>query len=208
VVQLRKICNHPYLFDITGDEDLNVDMPVQHVDHSKLDAPAVKATGIPEIVTWSGKMLLLERLLPKLFEKGHKVLIFSQMTRMLDIIADWFEFVKRYKFCRIDGSVRMDIRRQQIHAFNTDPSIQVFLLSTRAGGLGINLTAADTVIIVDSDWNPQADLQAQDRVHRIGQTKPVIVYRLATAQTVECKILDKARSKRKLEKLVIHKGIY
>ncbi|KAJ3117970.1 hypothetical protein HDU96_004646 [Phlyctochytrium bullatum] len=161
---------------------------------------------LPEIVACSGKMLMLERLLPRLFADGHKVLIFSQMTRMLDILEDWFEHIKGWKYCRIDGSVSLDVRKQQIADFNERPDVNVFLLSTRAGGLGINLTAADTVIIYDSDWNPQVDLQAQDRVHRIGQTKPVIIYRLVTSGTVEKKILDRANNKRKLEKLVIHKA--
>lgn len=93
-----------------------------------------------------------------------------------------------------------------MHSFNTDPDVFIFLVSTRAGGLGINLTAADTVIIYDSDWNPQSDLQAQDRCHRIGQTKPVVVYRLVTANTIDQKIVERAAAKRKLEKLIIHKN--
>lgn len=97
-------------------------------------------------------------------------------------------------------------RHAQIQSFNTDPQVKLFLLSTRAGGQGINLTAADTVILYDSDWNPQQDLQAQDRAHRIGQTKPVIVYRLATKGTVEQMLLEKADSKRRLERLVIQQG--
>ena len=95
--------------------------------------------------------------------------------------------------------MKQDQRREAIEAFNTDPTVDMFLLSTRAGGLGINLTAADTVIIYDSDWNPHADMQAMDRVHRIGQTKPVHVYRLATANSVEGKMLSRAASKLKLE---------
>ncbi|EPY88762.1 helicase, lymphoid-specific isoform 3-like protein [Camelus ferus] len=94
----------------------------------------------------------------------------------------------------------------KMHNFNTDPDVFIFLVSTRAGGLGINLTAADTVIIYDSDWNPQSDLQAQDRCHRIGQTKPVVVYRLVTANTIDQKIVERAAAKRKLEKLIIHKS--
>ncbi|KAI8905848.1 SNF2 family N-terminal domain-containing protein, partial [Gorgonomyces haynaldii] len=188
IVQLRKICNHPYLFNISN-ESLD----------DKID-------GEPEMLRWSGKMKILNRLLPKLLENGHKVLLFSQMTRMLDIIADYCEFLLKLPFCRIDGQVKMDDRRRMIQDFNTDPNMKLFLLSTRAGGLGINLTSADTVIIFDSDWNPQADLQAQDRVHRIGQTKPVIVYRFVTEGTVEKKIIERASGKRKLEKLVIHKG--
>ncbi|KAJ3413204.1 hypothetical protein HDV05_008338 [Chytridiales sp. JEL 0842] len=211
LMQLRKICNHPYIFDLPNedvDKELNTFAASATVISTtktgeRRDEVAVR---LPDIVASSGKMLLLERMLPQLFSRGHKVLIFSQMTRMLDIIADWFEFIKGWKFCRIDGNVTIDERRKQIHDFNTDKDIRVFLLSTRAGGLGINLTSADTVIIFDSDWNPQMDLQAQDRVHRIGQTKPVVVYRLVTNGTIEKKILDRATSKRKLEKLVIHKS--
>eukprot|EP00842_Homolaphlyctis_polyrhiza_P000073 jgi/Hompol1/1066/HPOL_005504-RA len=205
VMQLRKICNHPYLFDI-DDGNIEQDLPVQHVSTDMIEKKHAHSK-LPEIVSWSGKMLILERLLPELFERGHKVLIFSQMTRMLDIIGDWCMFVKKWRYCRIDGNVNMEDRRMQMHEFNKPGSdVNLFLLSTRAGGLGINLTAADTVIIYDSDWNPQADLQAQDRVHRIGQKKPVIIYRLVTAGSIERHILDKAQTKRKLEKLVIHKG--
>ncbi|KAF9320593.1 hypothetical protein BG003_005565 [Podila horticola] len=188
VMQLRKVCNHPFLFEW----------------------PTDKATGMPvlseELLSSSGKMLVLDRILPALFDRGHKVLIFSQFTTMLDIIQDWAENYKSWQCCRIDGHVKQEDRRRQIAEFNTSPHMKLFLLSTRAGGLGINLTSADTVIIFDSDWNPQMDLQAQDRVHRIGQTKPVMIYRLVTANTVEGKIIERAASKRKLEKLVIHKG--
>jgi len=110
------------------------------------------------------------------------------------------------KVCRIDGSVAQDNRRAQIAEFNTNKQAKIFLLSTRAGGQGINLAAADTVILFDSDWNPQQDLQAQDRAHRIGQTRPVVVYRLATKGTVEEDLLLSADAKRRLEKLVIKKG--
>ncbi|CAG8529973.1 4347_t:CDS:10 [Diversispora eburnea] len=188
MMQLRKVCNHPYLFDWPIDP--STDMP--------------KISN--ELIAASGKMILMEKLLEALFERGHKVLIFSQFTTMLDIIYDWASIFKKWKICRLDGSVNQEDRRQQIQDFNTNPEIKLFILSTRAGGLGINLTAADTVIIYDSDWNPQMDLQAQDRVHRIGQTKPVIIYRLVTGNTIEGKLIDKATAKRKLEKLVIHKG--
>lgn len=111
-----------------------------------------------------------------------------------------------WQCCRIDGAVKQDDRRQMIHDFNTKDSCKLFLLSTRAGGQGINLAKADTVVLFDSDWNPQQDLQAQDRAHRIGQTRPVIVYRLATKGTVEQTLLEKADGKRRLEKLVVQKG--
>jgi ATP-dependent DNA helicase len=158
------------------------------------------------LVTASGKMLLLDRLVPCLMSKGHKILIFSQFKTQLDLLQDWATQLRSWHCCRIDGAVSQADRQAQIKAFNTDPNYRIFLLSTRAGGQGINLTAADTVILYDSDWNPQQDLQAQDRAHRIGQTKPVIVYRLATKGTVEQTLLEKADSKRRLERLVIQKG--
>ncbi|CAG8584379.1 3052_t:CDS:10 [Ambispora gerdemannii] len=188
IMQLRKVCNHPYLFN----------WPI----NATTKEPIVS----DDLVHTSGKIMLLDQLLTVLLERQHKVLVFSQFTTMLDIIEDWITIIKGWDICRLDGAVSQEERRRQIQEFNTKPEKKVFILSTRAGGLGINLTAADTVIIFDSDWNPQMDLQAQDRVHRIGQSKPVIIYRLVTANTVESKILEKASAKRKLEKLVIHKG--
>lgn len=166
-------------------------------------------TDIPvdeSIVTSSGKMLLLDRLLPHLFKEGHKVLIFSQFTTQLDILEDYARELRGWNICRLDGSVSQEARREQIKLFNNDADYKLFLLSTRAGGQGINLASADTVILFDSDFNPQQDLQAQDRAHRIGQTRPVIVYRLATKDTVEETLLMSADAKRRLEKLVIKKG--
>ena len=151
-------------------------------------------------------MLLLDRLLTELFDKGHKVLLFSQFRTQLDILEDYCSELRGWKVCRIDGGVSQDSRRGQIQQFNKDPDCKIFLLSTRAGGQGINLASADSVILFDSDFNPQQDLQAQDRAHRIGQTRPVIVYRLATKDTVEERLLLSADAKRRLEKLVIRKG--
>ncbi|KJH46676.1 helicase protein [Dictyocaulus viviparus] len=123
------------------------------------------------LVQASGKVVLIEKLLPKLRKDGHKVLIFSQMVKVLDLLEE-FLVNMNYPFERIDGNVRGDMRQASIDRFSKKDSDRfVFLLCTRAGGLGINLTAADTVIIFDSDWNPQNDLQAQARCHRIGQTK-------------------------------------
>ncbi|XP_054585207.1 lymphoid-specific helicase isoform X5 [Eptesicus fuscus] len=184
---LRKCCNHPYL----------IEYPIDPVTQEfKVDE---------ELITNSGKFLILDRMLPELKTRGHKVLLFSQMTRMLDILIDYCHF-RNFNFSRLDGSMTYSERERNMHNFNTDPEVFIFLVSTRAGGLGINLTAADTVIIYDSDWNPQSDLQAQDRCHRIGQTKPVVVYRLVTANTVDQKIVERAAAKRKLEKLIIHKN--
>jgi len=193
-MQLRKICNHPYLMTI--DEEYGFPKKEENLKEGEL----------PDIVASSGKMLMLNRLLPALIKEDHKVLIFSQMTRMMDILEEWFLNYLEIKYSRIDGSIPMEQREIEIKKFKDDPECKVFLLSTRAGGLGINLTAADTVIIYDSDWNPQMDLQAQDRCHRIGQTKPVIVYRLVSSGSAEKKILEKANAKKKLEKLVIQKG--
>ncbi|KAK4701965.1 ATP-dependent DNA helicase, partial [Phenoliferia sp. Uapishka_3] len=184
-MQLRKSALHPFLFDAEMEWD---------VDDKRL-------------LESSGKMLLLNRLLGGLFEGGHKVLIFSQFTKMLDIIHDWAYDQKKWDLCRIDGNTKIDERRTLMEKFNApDGTCKLFLLSTRAGGVGINLVAADTVIFFDSDWNPQQDLQAMDRAHRIGQTKPVLVFRLVTENSIEGKILERAGSKRKLEKLVIGNG--
>lgn len=186
-MQLRLVCNSPHNFYNPWSMDSG--LPVDET-----------------LVTSSGKMLLLDRLLPSLFERGHKVLIFSQFKTQLDILEDYARDLRKWNVCRIDGSVAQDDRRQQIKEFNTNPEFMLFLLSTRAGGQGINLASADTVILFDSDWNPQQDLQAQDRAHRIGQTRPVVIYRLATKGTVEEDLLMSADAKRRLEKLVIKKG--
>ena len=185
IMQLRLACNSPHNFYWPFEADEDPD---------------------DSLVTASGKIMLLDQLLPALFAKGHKVLIFSQFKTTLDILEDYASLLRNWNTCRIDGSIPQQDRRDQIRAFNTDKNFKIFLLSTRAGGQGINLTAADTVILFDSDWNPQQDLQAQDRAHRIGQTRPVIVYRLATKGTVEQTLLEKADGKRRLEKLVIQKG--
>jgi len=186
VMQLRKAANHPYL----------IEWPLDKKGFAIADERLVKV---------SGKMMVLDRLLARLKAGGHKVLIFSQFTTVLDILEDVCA-LRSYDYCRLDGSVPFAERKEAMERYNTDPDCFAFLLSTRAGGLGINLIAADTVIIYDSDWNPQADLQAQDRCHRIGQKNTVMVYRLITANTIDQRILDRAEAKRKLEKLVIHRG--
>lgn len=187
MIQLRKNCNHPDLLESA-------------FDGSYFYPPVEK------IVEQCGKFRLLDRLLERLLARKHKVLIFSQWTKVLDIMHYYF-VEKGLEVCRIDGSVKLDERRRQIQEFNDENSnYRIFILSTRAGGLGINLTAADTCILYDSDWNPQMDLQAMDRCHRIGQTKPVHVYRLSTAQSVEGRMLNRAFSKLKLEHVVIGKG--
>ncbi|KAI8322154.1 hypothetical protein GQ54DRAFT_297587 [Martensiomyces pterosporus] len=188
LMQYRKVCQHPYHFDFP------VHNPSDPLSEFRIDEQLVRA---------SGKLLVLDRLLPELLRKGHRVLIFSQFKTVLDILEFYAE-LRKWDFRRIDGETKPEDRSPAIAEFNTDPSIPLFLLTTRAGGLGINLTAADTVVIFDSDWNPQQDLQAQDRVHRIGQQNPVIIYRLVIAGSCEGTILKRANAKRKLEKLVIH----
>lgn len=184
-MQLRKCCNHPYLFD--GAE------------------PGPPFTTDEHLVENSGKLQLLDKLLGKLRSNGSRVLIFSQMTRMLDVLEDYC-FLRSFSYCRIDGSTGHQERVEAIEDFSKpDSDIFLFLLSTRAGGLGINLTAADVVIIYDSDWNPQVDLQAQDRAHRIGQTKQVVVFRFVSEHTIEEKVLERALQKLRLDQLVIQK---
>ncbi|PVF96711.1 hypothetical protein CPB86DRAFT_786641 [Serendipita vermifera] len=191
VMQLRKVCSHPYLFD----------WPVDKNNQYILDE---------QLVNSSGKMLLLNQLLEELFRRKHKVLVFSQFTTMLDIIEDWAVEFKGWEICRIDGKTSPQERRDEMDRFNeggNSPTAPVlFLLSTRSGGLGINLVAADTVIFYDQDWNPQMDLQAQDRAHRIGQKKPVLVFRLVSQHTIEETVLQRAAEKRRLEALIIAKG--
>ena len=191
MMQLRKCCNHPYL--IKGVEDHIIR---EEGKNSDINLLMVKA---------SGKLVLIDKLLPKLKNGGHKVLIFSQMVKMLDILEDYMHF-KGYIYERIDGTKRASERQEAIDRFSVKGSDRfIFLLGTRAGGLGINLTAADTCIIYDSDWNPQNDLQAQARCHRIGQTQMVKIYRLITRNTYESIMFDKASRKLGLDKAVLTK---
>ncbi|KAL2115532.1 hypothetical protein VTJ04DRAFT_9787 [Mycothermus thermophilus] len=186
VMQLRKCCNHPYLFE--GAE------------------PGPPYTTDEHLIYNSGKMIILDKLLKRLQKQGSRVLIFSQMSRLLDILEDYCVF-RGYKYCRIDGSTAHEDRIAAIDEYNKPGSEKfIFLLTTRAGGLGINLTTADIVILYDSDWNPQADLQAMDRAHRIGQTKQVVVYRFVTDNAIEEKVLERAAQKLRLDQLVIQQG--
>ena len=186
VMQLRKCAGHPYLFP--GVEDRSLPPLGEH------------------LVETCGKMVLLDKLLKRLQELGHRVLLFTQMTRLLDIFEDYM-IMRQFKYCRIDGNTDYEQRENSIEAFNAPDSEKfIFLLSTRAGGLGINLQTADVVILYDSDWNPQADLQAQDRAHRIGQKKPVQVFRLVTEHSIEEKIVERAQQKLKLDAMVVQQG--
>ncbi|KAM7414528.1 hypothetical protein PAMA_019374 [Pampus argenteus] len=188
VMELKKCCNHSFL--IKHPEDVETETAQEHLQN---------------LVRGSGKLVLLDKLLTRLRERGNRVLIFSQMVRMLDILAEYLS-KKRYPFQRLDGSIKGEIRKQALDHFNAEGSEDFcFLLSTRAGGLGINLASADTVVIFDSDWNPQNDLQAQARAHRIGQKKQVNIYRLVTKGTVEEDIIERAKKKMVLDHLVIQR---
>ncbi|KAH7477204.1 hypothetical protein KRP22_001124 [Phytophthora ramorum] len=196
MIQYRKCCLHPYLFD------------------EPLTASGEAITD-ERIVETAGKMKVLDLMLRELKRKGHKVLIFSQMTRALDILEDYL-LMRDYRYCRLDGSTKLTDRVDQMEKFNKvsagsastndEDNVFVFMLSTRAGGLGINLIAADTVIFFDSDWNPQQDNQAMDRCHRIGQKNEIIVYRLVTENSFEDRMTQRAFEKRKLERVVIQRG--
>ncbi|XP_075953358.1 chromodomain-helicase-DNA-binding protein 8 isoform X1 [Anarhichas minor] len=195
MMELRKCCNHPYL--INGAEEKIVAELRGVYDPMALDFH------LQALIRSAGKLVLLDKLLPRLKAGGHKVLIFSQMVRCLDILEDYL-INKRYLYERIDGRVRGNLRQAAIDRFSKPDSDRfVFLLCTRAGGLGINLTAADTCVIFDSDWNPQNDLQAQARCHRIGQSKAVKVYRLITRNSYEREMLDKASLKLGLDRAVL-----
>nr|XP_040017925.1 chromodomain-helicase-DNA-binding protein 2 isoform X1 [Gasterosteus aculeatus aculeatus] len=188
VMELKKCCNHSFL--IKQPEEGDSETQQEH---------------LKSVVRGSGKLVLLDKLLTRLRERGNRVLIFSQMVRMLDILAEYLA-KNRYPFQRLDGSIKGEIRKQALDHFNAEGSEDFcFLLSTRAGGLGINLASADTVVIFDSDWNPQNDLQAQARAHRIGQKKQVNIYRLVTKGTVEEDIIERAKKKMVLDHLVIQR---
>lgn len=191
-MQLRKACNHPFLFGEPRDSETGAHLGELNPQF---------------LISASGKLKLMDRMLMRLKRDGHKVLIFSQMTEVLNIFEDYLAN-KAYHYCRLDGNTKVLDRQDAIDRFNREPDLFVFLLSTRAGGLGINLAAADTVIIFDSDWNPHQDSQAQDRCHRFGQTRPVAVYRLLTAGSVEIEMMEKQISKKKLERMTIHGGDY
>ncbi|CAK9184372.1 unnamed protein product [Ilex paraguariensis] len=192
VVELKKCCNHPFLFE-SADHGYGGESNI--TGSSKLE----------RIILSSGKLVILDKLLDRLHETNHRILIFSQMVRMLDILAEYLS-LKGFQYQRLDGSTKAELRQQAMDHFNAPGSDDFcFLLSTRAGGLGINLATADTVIIFDSDWNPQNDLQAMSRAHRIGQQEVVNIYRFVTSKSVEEDILERAKKKMVLDHLVIQK---
>uniref|UniRef100_A0A4W4H2M1 DNA helicase n=1 Tax=Electrophorus electricus TaxID=8005 RepID=A0A4W4H2M1_ELEEL len=188
MMELKKCCNHCYLIKPPEDNEF----------YNKTEA-------LQHLIRSSGKLVLLDKLLVRLKERGHRVLIFSQMVRMLDILAEYLKS-RQFLFQRLDGSIKGEMRKQALDHFNAEGSEDFcFLLSTRAGGLGINLASADTVVIFDSDWNPQNDLQAQARAHRIGQKRQVNIYRLVTKGSVEEDIIERAKKKMVLDHLVIQR---
>ncbi|KAK3572213.1 hypothetical protein QTP86_026054 [Hemibagrus guttatus] len=192
VMDLKKCCNHPYLF------------PTAAIEAPKMPNGMYEGGSLTKA---SGKLMLLCKMLRKLKEGGHRVLIFSQMTKMLDLLEDFLEN-DGYKYERIDGGVTGVMRQEAIDRFNAPGAPQfVFLLSTRAGGLGINLATADTVIIYDSDWNPHNDIQAFSRAHRIGQNRKVMIYRFVTKASVEERITQVAKKKMMLTHLVVRPGL-
>lgn len=193
MMELKKASNHPFMFP--------------NAEERFLDGRDSREDQLKALITTSGKMMLLDQLLTKMKKDGHRVLIFSQMVKMLDILGDYLQ-LRGYQFQRLDGTIAAGPRRVAIDHFNAPGSQDFcFLLSTRAGGLGINLMTADTVILFDSDWNPQADLQAMARAHRIGQKNPVTIYRLVSKDTVEEEVLERARNKLMLEFITIQRGV-
>ncbi|KAK2845552.1 hypothetical protein Q7C36_010406 [Tachysurus vachellii] len=196
IMQLKKICNHPYMF--------------QHIEESfaeHLGFPNGIING-PDLYRASGKFELLDRILPKLQVTNHRVLLFCQMTSLMTIMEDYFSY-RNFLYLRLDGTTKSEDRAALLKKFNDEGSQYfIFLLSTRAGGLGLNLQAADTVVIFDSDWNPHQDLQAQDRAHRIGQQNEVRVLRLCTVNSVEEKILAAAKYKLNVDQKVIQAGMF
>ncbi|XP_065319181.1 probable global transcription activator SNF2L2 isoform X1 [Gordionus sp. m RMFG-2023] len=196
LMQLRKICNHPFMFN-----------HIEETFAEHIGQPNGIVQGI-DLFRAAGKFELLDRMLPKLRTSGHRVLLFCQMTGLMTIMEDYFNF-RGFKYLRLDGSTKSDDRGILLQKFNdTELNIFCFLLSTRAGGLGLNLQAADTVVIFDSDWNPHQDLQASDRAHRIGQKNEVRVFRLVTVNSVEEKILAAARFKLNVDEKVIQAGMF
>ncbi|KAL6944514.1 hypothetical protein ACO0RG_001251 [Hanseniaspora osmophila] len=173
-------------------EPLNRNFSTRHISMPSMD----------RFITDSAKLKKLDQLLVKLKEEDHRVLVYFQMTKMMDLMEDYLTY-RQYKHIRLDGSSKLEDRRDLVHDWQTKPEIFVFLLSTRAGGLGINLTAADTVIFYDSDWNPTIDSQAMDRAHRLGQKKQVTVYRLLCRDTIEERMRDTAIKKEQVQKVVM-----
>lgn len=170
--------------------------------NNSYDYSNIRMPSMTRFITESGKLSTLDKLLDELKQNDHRVLVYFQMTKMMDLMEEFLTF-RQHNYVRLDGSSKLEDRRDLVHDWQTKPEIFVFLLSTRAGGLGINLTAADTVIFYDSDWNPTIDSQAMDRAHRLGQTKQVTVYRLLTKGTIEERMRDRAKQKEQVQQVVM-----
>ncbi|CUM62871.1 uncharacterized protein PRCAT00000430001 [Priceomyces carsonii] len=192
-------------------ELLEKKIPIEHYPKSNMlpealnkfiDYSNIRMPSMNRFITESGKLAMLDKLLSDLKQHDHRVLIYFQMTKMMDLMEEYLTY-RQHKYIRLDGSSKLDDRRDLVHDWQTKPEIFVFLLSTRAGGLGINLTAADTVIFYDSDWNPTIDSQAMDRAHRLGQTRQVTVYRLLTKGTIEERMRDRAKQKEQVQQVVM-----
>ncbi|KAJ3695446.1 hypothetical protein LUZ60_000823 [Juncus effusus] len=187
VMELRKLCCHGFML-----EGVEPETEAANSDE-----------GLRRLFDAGGKMELLDKMMLKLREQGHRVLIYSQFQHMLDLLEDYMSF-RKWSYERIDGKIAGAERQIRIDRFNAKNSNRFcFLLSTRAGGLGINLATADTVIIYDSDWNPHADLQAMARAHRLGQTGKVMIYRLVSRGTIEERMMQLTKKKMILEHLVV-----
>ncbi|SAM58812.1 related to INO80-ATPase with chromatin remodeling and helicase activity [Ustilago bromivora] len=187
------------------------DVPPQGVmRNSSIDQLPYNGMQVPQmnkLIVDSSKMAKLDELLRELKANGHRVLIYFQMTRMIDLMEEYLIY-RQYKYLRLDGASKISDRRDMVTDWQTKPELFIFLLSTRAGGLGINLTAADTVIFYDHDWNPSNDSQAMDRAHRLGQTKQVTVYRLITKGTIDERIVRLARNKKEVQDIVVGTKAY
>jgi DNA helicase INO80 len=170
--------------------------------NNKAGYSSIKMPSMNRFISNSAKLAKLDQLLVELQRDDHRVLIYFQMTKMMDLMEEYLTY-RQYKYIRLDGSSKLDDRRDLVSDWQTRPDLFVFLLSTRAGGLGINLTAADTVIFYDSDWNPTIDSQAMDRAHRLGQTRQVTVYRLLARGTIEERMRDRAKQKEHVQQVVM-----
>ncbi|KAK8808401.1 hypothetical protein WA158_008302 [Blastocystis sp. Blastoise] len=186
MMRLRQCVSHPFI--IYEDNDAQGDVITNE-----------------NLIKSSGKLLVLDHLLKQLYKDKHRVLIFTQFKEMISIFEDYLNF-RNYSYCVLDGSVSQEQRQTDIDAYAVDESLFCYILTTRAGGQGINLSAADTCIIYDSDWNPQMDIQAMDRCHRLGQTRPVAVYRLVTVNSIDLHMQKICEDKKILEKIITHKN--
>ena len=198
----REILSSENIENLNLENGLMTPLFYKQEGYTQLELPS-----FDRLISDCAKLKKLDELLKKLISENHRVLIFCQMTRMLDILEEYMS-KKKYTYFRMDGSTQIADRRDMINEFQTNPKIFAFLLSTRAGGLGVNLTGADTVIFYDNDWNPTMDAQATDRAHRIGQTKEVSVYRLITADTIEERVVKRARQKQNVQATVYSGGAF